>query len=72
MTPAAEAAAVDDQPEQPRGVYCPRCNCGDLRVETTVRLPGGRIRRYRVCRHCGRRLTTVEATLANLPRNGTS
>jgi transcriptional regulator NrdR family protein len=47
-----------DQPVY--GVKCSRCHCTDLRVTKTVRLPNGRIRRYRACRHCGRHTTTLE------------
>lgn len=41
------------------GLSCPRCGCGDLRTTHTIRLPG-RIKRRKVCRHCGRVITTRE------------
>jgi len=44
----------------PPGIRCARCHCADLRVYKTVRLPAGRIRRSRECRHCGHRQTTLE------------
>lgn len=44
----------------PPGLTCPRCECPDLRVVKTLRLPGSRIRRYRQCQHCGRRVITLE------------
>lgn len=46
--------------QAPLGICCPRCGCPDLRVTRTMRLPGGRVRRYRECRHCGRRVCTLE------------
>jgi hypothetical protein len=67
---AAAEAAVSDTPKPPAGIRCPRCNCADWRVSRTMRLPGDRIRRYRVCRNCDKHITTVEATIGNLPRNG--
>jgi hypothetical protein len=42
-----------------RGIACPVCGCRDLRVQTTRRADG-MIVRYRVCRHCGGRKTTIE------------
>lgn len=53
-------------PKAPAGIRCPRCGCGDLRTTNTQRLPGGRVRRYKACRHCGRRLVTFEGTAAAL------
>ena len=41
------------------GLACPACGCCDWRVRNTERL-AGQIRRYRVCRHCGRVRRTVE------------
>ncbi len=41
------------------GIACPRCGCRDLRVRNTRRTDHA-IRRYRVCRHCGRTITTSE------------
>jgi transcription elongation factor Elf1 len=38
---------------------CPNCGCCDLRAVKTVQLKHA-VRRIRVCRHCGRRMTSVE------------
>ena len=43
------------------GIVCPKCHCADLRTTHTRRLPGGRVRRYKRCRHCDRVVTTIEA-----------
>lgn len=55
----------------PLGLVCPRCGCRDFRDDPgptirrtwrtlrTQKLPG-KIRRYKRCRHCGRRITTIE------------
>ena len=43
-----------------RGIECPDCGCRMWWVETT-RPADGVITRYRVCRHCGRRKTTIES-----------
>jgi transcriptional regulator NrdR family protein len=48
--------------EEPVGIRCPRCGCQDLRTTHTRRVREGMIRRYKECRHCGRRITTHEAT----------
>jgi len=50
-----------------RGLVCRRCGCADLRVETTRYAPE-RIVRYRLCRNCGKRITTYEATPATLAK----
>jgi len=55
-------------PKKPTGIRCPNCHCQDLlddetrpmHVVKTVRGKGF-IRRYRYCRHCGRRVRTREA-----------
>lgn len=36
------------------GVTCPNCGCGHLDTYDSRPLPGGMIRRYKRCRHCGR------------------
>ena len=49
------------------GISCPRCGCRDFRdaigrpwdVTKVVKLPGS-IRRYRICRYCGKRVRTAE------------
>ncbi|MFV0442869.1 MAG: hypothetical protein ACK5Q5_04775 [Planctomycetaceae bacterium] len=43
-----------------KGLVCPDCGGRSLRVLYTRRVTGGRIRRRRVCRDCGQRLTTYE------------
>jgi hypothetical protein len=42
------------------GLECRSCGCRHFYVRNTVPLPGGKIRRYRECRNCGRILTTTE------------
>lgn len=42
-----------------KGVRCPACNCGMSSVVAT-RKAFGRIRRKRVCRHCGKVFHTRE------------
>ncbi|MFA5706524.1 MAG: hypothetical protein WDA41_09235 [Candidatus Neomarinimicrobiota bacterium] len=44
------------------GLTCPRCGCiqfGGKSVRNTRMVEGG-IRRYRVCRHCGKTWCTTE------------
>ena len=41
------------------GLECPRCGCRDFRCTNTWR-DEGRIRRRKVCRHCGTPVTTYE------------
>jgi len=48
--------------DRKRGLECPRCGCGHFRVLYTRRAWGGRLLRRRECRHCGRRMTTYEAS----------
>lgn len=56
-----EAAVAEGNGEaEDKGLRCPTCHCRDLRVYRTVRLRGDRIRRVRICRHCGRRMVTTE------------
>lgn len=51
---------VAEKEVEPRGVRCPDCGCGHLPVLYTRHLEGGRVRRVRQCRHCGRRVLTTE------------
>jgi DNA-directed RNA polymerase subunit RPC12/RpoP len=58
--------------KQPTGIRCPRCWCkhwykGRLDVRNNVNLPG-RVRRYRVCRHCGYERVTIELLESDLKR----
>lgn len=52
---------MDEQPvEKPVvGIECPKCGCRHLFVTNTIRLLR-KIRRYRQCRNCGRRFSTIE------------
>ncbi len=42
------------------GLRCPDCGCGHLPVVYTRPQLKDKILRRRQCRHCGRRITTVE------------
>ncbi|MFW6061192.1 MAG: hypothetical protein ACOC93_00130 [Planctomycetota bacterium] len=48
--------------QEQRGLKCRNCGCRQLRVVYTRSAWGGRIKRRRECRHCGRRMTTWEAS----------
>jgi hypothetical protein len=62
-----EPAHADAKPEaEPRGLRCPRCNCGDWRTIDTRPAPAGRVRRYKACRHCGKRVVTFEVMAGHL------
>ncbi len=49
------------------GLKCPRCGCADFRDEMgrpwdtvkTIPIPGA-IRRYKICRYCGKKVRTKE------------
>jgi len=43
-----------------RGLECRKCGCRHFRVINTIPLPGGRIKRRRICRHCGKKTVTYE------------
>jgi len=47
-----------------RGICCPRCGCRHFHTTHTEPLRDGRVRRRKVCRHCGRKLLTFESTAA--------
>ncbi len=55
-------------PPEALGLVCPKCECRHFETTHTERLDG-RIRRRRVCRHCGHKLTTFEMTVPDLHRN---
>ena len=57
--------AAKDGDEEPRGVRCPVCNCAHLPVHYTRKRRNNIIMRVRICRHCGKRITTYEK--AGLP-----
>jgi len=44
-----------------RGIECPQCGCRHFYTTHTEPLRDGRIRRRKVCRHCGRKIVTFEA-----------
>ena len=46
-----------------RGICCPQCGCRHFFTTNTEPLRDGRIRRRKVCRHCGRKLATYEQPL---------
>lgn len=61
----------DPQPTPPpqpspdgAGLECPRCGCKHFWT-LNVRHKPKRIIRYRECRHCGRKMTTVERTIGD-------
>ncbi len=58
--------STDNEPDAAlgRGLACAACGCRHFRVLYTRRALGGRLLRRRACRHCGRRVTTYEQTLA--------
>jgi len=56
----------DPDTADPRGLECRKCGCHDLRVLNTTPTARGMIVRYRVCRHCGSKLTTYEVPPAGL------
>jgi len=50
-----------------KGLKCPRCGCNDFRTEDgrpwdTVKTVNifGAVRRYKICRYCGKRIRTKE------------
>jgi transcriptional regulator NrdR family protein len=47
-------------PTEERGLVCRGCGCRHFRVVYTRAIIRGRVKRRRECRHCGRRLTTIE------------
>lgn len=46
-----------------RGIACPLCGCRHFCTTNTEPLRDGRIRRRKVCRHCGRKIVTHETPL---------
>jgi len=53
----------NQETKRSRGLRCPACGCGHLRVVYTRPGWGERVIRRRECRHCARRFTTTEAAL---------
>ena len=54
-----EARKIEDELDN-KGLRCPGCGCGHFETDKTVPVSGRRIRRYKVCRYCGRRVRTTE------------
>jgi hypothetical protein len=52
-----------DGEARPVGLECPRCGGRWFEVVYTRPVSGNRIQRRRECKHCGRRMTTVEKTV---------
>jgi len=55
-----ESKELKLDPEERRGLVCPKCGCGHFFVVYTRRATGCKIMRNRECRHCGRRVITYE------------
>jgi hypothetical protein len=56
--------AVPAEPTQHKcGLICRSCGCRHFYVRNTIPLSNGKIRRYRVCRNCGRTIPTIEAVV---------
>lgn len=55
-------------PDVEPGLRCPRCFSAWSSVSKSLRLLRGAVRRYRQCRHCGRRFTTLEVPQAQVAR----
>jgi len=53
-------SVANPKPATKRGLECPKCGCAHFRVLYTRPATGGRLLRRRMCRHCGRRVTTYE------------
>ena len=51
-----------------KGLICRGCGCRHFLTTHTEPLKDGRIRRRRECRHCGRRVITLELPAADLGR----
>ncbi|HVT79154.1 MAG TPA: hypothetical protein VHM90_00740 [Phycisphaerae bacterium] len=64
MTPPNHPSAT---PETSKGLVCRACGCRHFRVLYTRRASEDRVLRRRICRHCGRRITTYEATAGGSP-----
>jgi transcriptional regulator NrdR family protein len=58
-----------DKGELKRGLECSRCGCTHFYTTHTEPVSGGRIRRRRECRNCGRRIVTYEMTAQSKSRS---
>lgn len=47
-------------PKEAKRLACPRCGCRHLPVYSTKHYVGKFIRRVRICRNCGKRISTTE------------
>lgn len=54
--------------QQEEGPTCKECGCRHHYTSDLARLAGGRIRRRRVCRHCGHAFTTYERDTSGVAR----
>jgi transcriptional regulator NrdR family protein len=57
-------------PRSALGICCPQCGCRHFYTTHTEPLRDGRVRRRKVCRHCGRKLVTYERPLGDTQRSG--
>ena len=57
-------------PRSDLGICCPQCGCRHFDTTHTEPLRDGRIRRRKVCRHCGRKVLTFESTAVKAYLNG--
>lgn len=55
----------DEKPKRAddRGLRCRHCGCRHFRVIYTRKSWGEKLLRRRECRHCGKRLTTIERAI---------
>jgi len=54
-------AEIQRAQQDARGFQCAQCGCNNFAVDDTRRIRDG-VRRYRVCRCCGHRITTIETS----------
>lgn len=50
------------------GIRCPQCGCRHLYTTHTEPVRGGRVRRRKTCRHCGRKIVTFEGVAVMLTK----
>jgi len=62
---AADASETDMSRRS--GLTCPNCGCRDIRVKHTYPTAENRLRRRRVCRHCGWECSSEEYILSQDP-----
>jgi hypothetical protein len=65
VSPVDLECPLPSAPPAALGIQCPLCGCVRLRVTNTVR-ERGIVKRYRKCRGCGRRFSTLEGGLKEL------